>query len=97
MPVIEVTTKIKAPPEVCFDLSRNIDFHIRSLQHTGERAVDGVTHGLIELGESVTWQAKHLGFAHRLTSKITAFDRPRYFQDTMTRGAFKRFRHDHYF
>ncbi|MEL7088271.1 MAG: SRPBCC family protein [Planctomycetota bacterium] len=52
---------------------------------------------MIELGESVTWQAKHLGVTQRLTSKITAFDRPHYFQDTMTRGAFKYFQHDHYF
>lgn len=94
---ITIETRIAAPPLICFDLAREIDFHVRSLQHTGERAVAGVTTGLIDLGESVTWEAKHLGVTQRLTSKITAFDPPQHFRDTMTRGAFKRFVHDHYF
>lgn len=97
MPIVTVTTTIAAPIEICFDLARDIDFHVRSLQHTGERAVAGVTSGLIGLGESVTWEARHLGVKQRLTSRITAFDPPLYFQDTMTDGAFKRFAHDHVF
>jgi ligand-binding SRPBCC domain-containing protein len=32
-----------------------------------------------------------------LTSKITVFDRPRHFRDEMTRSAFARLCHDHYF
>lgn len=86
-----------APASVCFDLARDIDFHVRSLEHTGERVVAGVTTGLIELGESVTWEARHLGVRQRLTSKITALDSPHHFRDTMTQGAFKRFAHDHIF
>ena len=65
--------------------------------HTGERAVAGRTSGLIELGEQVTWEARHFGVRQRFTSRITAFDRPRYFQDSMIRGAFRSFVHDHYF
>ncbi|MEM1109144.1 MAG: SRPBCC family protein [Planctomycetota bacterium] len=97
MPRIKVETRIAAPAELCFDLARDIDFHTRSLEHTRERAVAGVTSGLIGLGESVTWEAKHLSVRQQLTSKITEFDAPRYFRDTMTRGAFKRFAHDHFF
>lgn len=97
MPQITITTHIAAPVERCFDLARDIDFHVRSLEHTGEQAVAGVTTGLIELGESVTWEARHLGVRQRLTSKITAFDPPHHFRDTMTQGAFKRFAHDHFF
>ena len=33
----------------------------------------------------------------RFTSRITAFDRPRHFQDAIVRGAFRSFVHDHYF
>jgi ligand-binding SRPBCC domain-containing protein len=33
----------------------------------------------------------------RLTTKITAMDRPRYFRDEMTAGAFATFAHDHWF
>lgn len=32
-----------------------------------------------------------------LSSRITAFDRPRHFRDEMTRGVFARLAHDHYF
>lgn len=97
MPVIELHTRIAAPIERCFDLARSIGLHVSSLNHTGERAVAGVTHGLISLGEEVTWEATHFGVRQRLTSRITAFDRPRYFQDAMVRGAFASFEHDHFF
>ena len=54
MPIITIETTVKAPVDVCFDLSRSIDLHTISTKHTGERAVAGVTAGLIELGETVT-------------------------------------------
>lgn len=53
--------------------------------------------GLIELGESVTWRARHFGFYQELTSKITSFDRPHSFTDEMVSGAFKSFTHIHQF
>jgi ligand-binding SRPBCC domain-containing protein len=59
--------------------------------------VAGVTKGLIGMGEAVTWEARHFGVRQRLTVRITAFDRPRYFQDVMISGAFKRMVHDHEF
>jgi len=86
-----------APIERCFDAARDLDLHLRSLAHTNERAVAGRTSGLIELGEEVTWRARHFGITQHFTSKITAFDRPRYFQDAMQRGAFRSFVHDHFF
>lgn len=97
MPVFTVTTPIRAPLEVCFDLSRDLELHVRSFGHTGERIVEGPGCRLIELGQRVTWEARHFGVRQRLTAEITAFDRPRYFQDTMRRGAFARFQHDHHF
>lgn len=97
MASFRIVTRIAAPIEVCFDLARDIDFHTRSLGHTGERAVAGRTSGLIGLCESVTWEARHLGVRQRLTSEITSFDSPRYFRDVMTRGAFQSFAHDHRF
>ena len=97
MAAFRIVTGIAAPVEVCFDLARDIDFHTRSLADTGEQAVAGRTTGLIGLGESVTWEARHLGVRQRLTSEVTAFDRPTYFRDVMTRGAFRSFAHDHRF
>jgi ligand-binding SRPBCC domain-containing protein len=97
MGVIRLETVIAAPVERCFDLARDLDFHLRSLAHTGERAMAGRMSGLIELGESVTWEARHFGVRQRLTTKITAMDRPRHFRDEMTAGAFAAFAHDHWF
>jgi ligand-binding SRPBCC domain-containing protein len=97
MASFRIVTRIAAPIEVCFNLARDIDFHTRSLSATGERAVAGRTSGLIGLGESVTWEARHLGVWQQLTSEITAFDFPTYFRDVMTRGAFHSFAHDHRF
>jgi ligand-binding SRPBCC domain-containing protein len=97
MPTISLETTINAPAEVCFSLSRSIDLHIISTKHTGERAIAGVTSGLISLGESVTWRAKHFGVWQHLSTKITEYERPYYFADEMVEGAFKCFKHEHYF
>lgn len=97
MPLIILKTEIKADLTTCFDLSRNIDFHQQSLTHSKERAIAGKTSGLIELGESVTWEAIHFGIKQRLTSKITEYDHPHYFVDEMVLGAFKSFKHKHIF
>jgi ligand-binding SRPBCC domain-containing protein len=94
---IELVTDIEASPERCFDAARDLDLHVRSMARTGERAVEGRTAGLIGLGEEVTWRARHFGLVHEHTSRITAFDRPRWFRDEMVRGRFARFVHDHWF
>ena len=57
----------------------------------------GVTSGLIGMGDEVTWEATHLGIRQRLTSRITAFDRPHRFRDSMVRGALASFDHEHIF
>jgi len=97
MAKIELITIINAPAEVVFDLSRSIDLHLESTKQTGEKAIAGKTSGLIGLGETVTWRAKHFGIWQNLTSKITEFNRPDFFADEMVSGAFKSFRHEHYF
>lgn len=96
---LEELTRIRAPIERCFDLARNVEVHLAGNVHFGEQALatQGVTSGLIGLGERVTWRAKHFGIWQTLTSEITALERPTYFQDTMLRGAFRYMRHDHYF
>jgi ligand-binding SRPBCC domain-containing protein len=97
VPVIRVETRIHAPIERCFDYARDLDLHATSLRHTNERAVAGVTTGLIELGQQVTWEATHFGIRQRLTSRISQFERPTRFRDSQVHGAFRRFDHDHLF
>ncbi len=88
---------INAPIERCFDLSRNIDLHAQSMQHSGEKAIAGKTDGLISLDESVTWRAKHFGLNFTMTNKITAMEHPHFFIDEMTKGPFKKLSHQHLF
>jgi ligand-binding SRPBCC domain-containing protein len=97
MPQIEIKTVIEADIKVCFDLARNIDIHQESLKYSDEKAIAGKMSGLIELGEWVSWEAKHFGIVQHLTSKITEFEPPNYFVDEMVFGAFKSFRHEHIF
>jgi len=97
MPRIELLTEINAPVEKVFDLARSIELHMESTKRTGEQAIAGKTSGLIELGETVTWRAKHFGIRQTLTSTITDYYKPDFFVDEMVEGAFKRFRHEHHF
>ncbi len=97
MPIIKIKTEIQSEKKKCFDLARNIELHQQSLEFSGEKAIAGKTKGLIEKGEWVSWEAKHFGLVQHLTSKITEFEAPNYFVDEMVLGAFKSFRHEHYF
>lgn len=97
MPVITIETLILALPQRCFDLARDIDVHCQSTASTRERAVAGVTSGLIGPGQTVTFEAVHFGVRQRLTSKITDFDAPHRFADEMVEGAFASLRHVHEF
>ena len=88
MPVIQLETKIDSPPDRVFDLARSIDAHMASTEGTNERAIGGRTSGLIEIGETVTWEARHFGVRQRLTVRVTSFDRPHSFSDEMISGAY---------
>jgi len=94
---IELRTRIRAPRERCFDLARSVELHARSAASTREAAVGGRTRGLLELGDEVSWRARHFGVWQTLTSRITAYERPAFFRDSMVRGAFARLDHEHRF
>ncbi len=48
MPVIELETGIAASIDICFDLSRSLELHLRSTASTREKALAGKTSGLLE-------------------------------------------------
>jgi ligand-binding SRPBCC domain-containing protein len=97
MPVILHRQFIKAPIELCFDLARNVDIHTQTTSDTKERTVGGVMQGLLEEGDTVTWEAVHFGIKQRLTAKVTLMEKPRKFVDVMLSGAFHSFVHTHQF
>ncbi len=97
MPFITLSTLIGAPPAVCFDLARDAQLHAQSARETGERIVAGRDSGLWELGDEITFEGTHLGIRQRFSARVVAFERPHYFRDEMTRGAFARMSHSHIF
>lgn len=94
---IDLVTFIRADPGKCFDLSLDLDLHARSMRHSGERAIGGVTTGRIGPGEEVLWEARHFGLMHTHRSRITGYERPHHFRDEMIEGRFRRYTHDHFF
>jgi ligand-binding SRPBCC domain-containing protein len=97
MTTIHITTIIKAPIQIVFDNNRDIDIHQQSASKTNEKAIAGVTSGLINYNETVTWRGKHFGFYLTHKSRITAMDFYTYFVDEMEDGHFKSFKHEHFF
>ena len=97
MAIINLETRIKASPKTCFDISRAVEAHTDSLAHTKEKVVAGRMSGLFELNDWVTWEANHFGIRQHLTVKITKMEPYSMFEDTMVKGAFKSFEHQHYF
>ena len=97
MTAIYLTTKIKASKQIVFDASRNIDVHQKSASKSKEQAIAGVTSGLINYNETVTWRGRHFGFYLTHKSRITAMDLYDYFADEMEEGKFKTFKHEHFF
>src|ERR1700755_903620 len=97
MPLIHLTTFIKAPIESVFDLSRNIQLHKESMKQYQEEAVAGTRFGLIEKDETVTWKAKHFFKKRMLRVKITDMKKHEQFTDEQLEGDFKMMKHEHHF
>jgi ligand-binding SRPBCC domain-containing protein len=91
-----VTLSVRSQRDL-FDRARDIGVHVLSQSGSDEKAADGVTSGLIEPDEEVTFIARHFGIRFTLTSRITEFDAPTRFVDEQVRGPFKTFRHEHLF
>ncbi|MEV7012129.1 SRPBCC family protein [Streptosporangium sp. NPDC051022] len=97
MPGFEIVTHVMAPPERVFDISLDVDVHSASMAGSSEEAVAGVTAGGLRLGDTVTWRARHFGIRWRMTSTISAYERPGYFVDEQVSGPFRRWYHAHRF
>lgn len=97
MTTINLTTKIKAPKQIVFDVARNISIHQQSASKTNEVAIAGVTSGLINFNETVTWRGKHFGLYLTHKSRMTTMNLYDYFVDEMEEGNFKSFKHEHFF
>ena len=85
---------VNAPLERCFLLSTSIAIVQQTI---GLTPVEGKTAGLIVGGDQLVWRGWKFGIPAMHETLITGYDRPNFFQDTMGRGRFKHFQHDHQF
>ncbi len=92
--IVEHSILIHAPIERCFALSTSIPLVQRIL---GMRPVHGRTAGFVTAGDTVLWRGWQLGLPQFHESLIEPFERPTYFRDSMVRGRFRTFHHDHRF
>jgi ligand-binding SRPBCC domain-containing protein len=98
VPTIILDTDIAAPRSLCFDLARSVETHVRTSRFTGERVVEpGRTAGYLVQGDTITFEAVHLGVRQRLTARVTELEPPVRFVDEQVRGAFASLRHVHEF
>ena len=85
---------IRAPIDRCFLLSTDLGLVQRTLEM---RPVAGRTAGKVIGGDRIVWRGRIFGLPQSHESLITRYERPEFFQDTMVRGRFKRYQHDHQF
>ncbi len=95
--LIEVVSIINAAATTVFDLELDVDVHAESLAGSRETATTTADRRRLGLGDEVTFRARHFGRHWRMTSRITAYNRPCQFVDEQTRGPFRALRHEHRF
>jgi ligand-binding SRPBCC domain-containing protein len=88
------TIHINAPIERCFLLATHIELVGKTLEM---RLLEGKSAGMVVSGDRLVWVGWKFGLPQMHESLITRYERPAFFQDTMLRGRFKRFQHDHNF
>jgi ligand-binding SRPBCC domain-containing protein len=85
---------IDAPIDRCFLLSTNIEL---VGQTYGMKPIEGKLSGMIVAEDRLVWAGWKFGFPQMHESYVTQYEPPSFFQDTMGRGRFKRYQHDHSF
>jgi ligand-binding SRPBCC domain-containing protein len=88
---------IHAPIERCFLLATSLELVEQVLEMRPVEGGSRKTAGLVVEGDRIKWRGWLFGLPQVHESLITRYERPSFFQDTMTRGRFKRFQHDHRF
>lgn len=97
MTTLYLVTHLPTSIERCFDLARSVDVHRLSMSTAKEKAIAGRTSGLINQGETVTWEATHFFIRQTMTVKLIRMEMPYTFTDIMLRGPFKSMYHKHTF
>ena len=94
---IHLTTFIKAPAKLVFDLSRNATVFRKALEGRSEKLTANATGILLNVSDTMTLSAKHLGKTRMTTLRITEMDDALKFVEEQVKGDLKSFRHEHHF
>ena len=95
--VVRDSIRVAAPMERCFLLSTSIDLVQGTLGMRPSPAESKKITGLVEAEDQLVWRGWKFGLPAMHETLITAYDPPTHFQDTMGRGRFAAFQHDHWF
>ncbi|AEV34215.1 hypothetical protein Oweho_3264 [Owenweeksia hongkongensis DSM 17368] len=97
MSIIFLETKISAPIDRVFDLSRRVEFQLAYFIRSKVKIIKGKKLGPLDSSESTIWRVHHFGFQQQYTLTITDFYKPTYFVYQLKGGIFKSFRHEYHF
>ncbi len=95
--VVSDKIHVNAPIERCFLLSTSLELVGQTLKMRLVESGSTKTSGLVVGGDRLLWQGWVFGLPQVHETRITKYERPNFFQDSMGRGRFKRFQHDHFF
>lgn len=95
--VLKDTTHIAAPLDRVFLLSCSLAIVERELGMHPVAGPDSTrTEGFVAGGDRIRWEGWQLGFWNYHVSVISAYEPNSFFQDTMVKGRFAFFQHDHH-
>ncbi|MBS1750743.1 MAG: SRPBCC family protein [Bacteroidetes bacterium] len=94
---IHLTTFIKAPAKLVFDLSRNATVFRKALEGRNETLTANASGILLNVSDTITLSAKHLGKTRMMTLRVTEMIEPEKFVEEQVKGDLKSFRHEHHF
>ncbi len=99
--VVVVKTPVAVDPAVgrgvLMDLALDPALHADSQAEANEEVLHRTGDGLLGLGDTVTFRARHFGIPWTMTARVTELDRPHLFVDEQVSGPFAAFRHTHRF
>ena len=91
MAIIRLTTWVNAPMERCFLLATNAEFY------SNHGPAPGTAYESLQIGDTLQWRAWGWGIPLSVTSRIDQLRPFNYFRETILKGRFRHFQHEHYF
>ena len=86
-----------APPEICFDLARDIDLHVKSILGRTNGRWEGSRRVSSDPTRKSSGGATHFGHSVAAHKPHNSVRQAKSFRDSLVPDAFSHFDHDHFF